>query len=144
MRFAILLTIPLLMAAPGCQFATRAPSPQWVADFRNTDAIVIRRNNSQNTISDVETITRLRRIYESAKWKPYWHTLPGNLGDRTIDLHRGDTKLRRFSYTGLLWETDSYTDNRTAELSESDAQWIESLFARVPTDTSSEAAEKSK
>ncbi|XZE52881.1 hypothetical protein SH139x_004588 [Planctomycetaceae bacterium SH139] len=144
MRLARLLIIPLLVAAPGCQLSSRAPNPQWVADFQKSDSILIRSHGKQYVISDTETINRLRNIYEDAKWKPYWHTLPGNLGDRTIDLQDGDTKLRHFSYTGSLWETESYTENRTAELPDSDAQWIASLFARVPNDASPETAQKAK
>lgn len=144
MRLAILLFVPLLAAVPGCLLSSRAPNPQWVADFQKTDSILLRSHDNQHVIADWETISRLRSIYENAKWKPYWHTLPGDLGHRTIDLYDGDNKLRHFSYTGSLWETESYTENRTAELSDSDAQWIESLFARVSNDVSSEAAERAK
>ncbi len=144
MRLARLFIIPLLAAAPGCQLSSHSPNPQWVADFQKTDSILIRVHDTQHAILDTETIKRLQDIYENAKWKPYWHTLPGNLGDRTIDLHDGDTKLRHFSYTGSLWETESYTENRTAELSISDAQWIESLFAQFPVDESYENPERAK
>ena len=144
MRLAILLIVPLLVAVPGCLLSSRAPNPQWVADFQKADSILIRSHDNQHVIADSETISRLRSIYENAKWKPYWHTLPNNLGDRTIDVYNGGNKLRHFSYTGSLWETASYTENRTAELSDSDAQWIESLFAHVPNDVSSEAAERAK
>jgi hypothetical protein len=139
MRLARLLIIPFLVAAPSCQLSSRAPDPQWVADFQKTDSIVIRVHGRQHLVSDAQTISRLRSIYENAKWKPYRHTLPGNLGDRTIYLQDGDTRLRHFSYTGSLWETESYTENRTAELSDGDRQWIESLFALVLNEVSDKA-----
>ena len=144
MKVARLLIILLPFAAHGCQLSSHAPNPQWVADFQKANSILIRNHDNPYAISDAETINRLRSIYENAKWKPYWHTLPGNLDDRTIDLHDGDTKLRHFSYTGSLWETESYTENRTAELADTDARWIESLFARVPDHESRAAAEKAK
>lgn len=144
MRLARLLIITLLIAAPGCLHSSRAPHPQWVADFQKADSIIIRIHNNQHQISDAETISRLRSIYETAKWKTYWHTLPGNIGDRTIYLQDGDTRLRHFSYTGSLWETESYTENRTTELSDRDRQWIESLFALVPNEVSKEASNKAK
>ncbi len=144
MRLATLLVISLLAAATGCRLSSRAPKPNWVADFKKADSILIRSHDNQYVISDAETISRLRNIYENARWKPYWHTLPGNLDDQRIDLQYGDTRLRHFSYAGSLWETESYTENRTAELSDSDAQWIESLFAHVPNGSSPGTAEKAK
>ena len=72
------------------------------------------------------------------------NTLPGNLGDRTIDLQDSDTTLRHFNYTGSLWETESYTENRTAESSDSDAQWIESLFTLVPDGETPATPDKAK
>lgn len=144
MRIARLLTIAVFVAGVGCLLPSSAPKRNWVADFQKTDTILIRTHNEQYQIADAKTISRLRSIYENAKWKPYWHTLPASLTDRTIELLDGDTKLRHFSYTGSLWETESYTENRTAELSHSDAQWLESLFADVPINASSEASKKAK
>ncbi len=144
MRLARLLITPFLVAAPGCLLSSRAPNPQWVADFQKTDSILIRGHDRQHLISDAETISRLRSIYENAKWKPYRHTLPGNLGDRTISLQDGGARLRHFSYTGSLWEAGSYTENRTAELSDDDRQWIESLFALVLNEESTETFDKAK
>jgi hypothetical protein len=125
----ILAVSPLLTC--GCRLASNEPNPQWLIDFQRTKSLLIQNHNVERAVSDSETISRLQSIYANAKWKPYWHTLPGNLGDRTIDLLDGETPLRHFSYTGSLWETDSYTENRTAELSGTDRQWIESLFAVV-------------
>ena len=134
------LTATLLIAhiaVTGCRMASHEPKPQWLADFGSADAISIRKQQQQRVVSDAETIARLKDIYANVEWKPYWHTLPGNLNERTIDLLDGENRLRQFSYTGALWETESYTENRTAELSETDRQWIESLFSAVPeSDTS--------
>lgn len=132
MRYATFLIVALFAGFAGCQLSSDRPSPQWLTDFNNTDSIRIRRHDDQLVISDSKTIDRLRSIYENSEWKPYRHTLPGHFGDRTIDLQDGETTLRQFSYTGSLWETESYTENRTAALSSSDSQWIDALFARVP------------
>lgn len=139
---ATLLTA--LVAVTGCRIASHAPNPQWLADFEKADAIMIEKHNQQVVVSDAEKINRLKDIYASAKWKPYWHTLPGHLNDRTIDLLDGEHRLRHFSYTGTLWETESYTENRTAKLSETDRQWIESLFSEVPEGETSPESEPAK
>ena len=67
MRFARLLIIPMLVAATGCQLSSHAPNPQWVADFQKTDSILIRSHDNQYVISDAETISRLRNIYEKSR-----------------------------------------------------------------------------
>ncbi|MGI9474745.1 MAG: hypothetical protein ACR2NZ_24650 [Rubripirellula sp.] len=79
-------------------------------------------------LTDDASMDRLRSIYSGAKWKTYWHTLPAHLSDKSIDLYRDDTRLQHFSYTGTLWEIEAYDKVRTAELSEDDRRWIESLF----------------
>lgn len=144
MRMATLAIVLPFLTFSGCQLSSPGPDPHWLVDFHNADSILIRNHHSQREISDAETVNRLRTIYENAEWKPYWHTLPGNLGDRTIELLDGETKLRQFSYTGTLWETESSTENRTAKLSDADAQWIESLFALVADGESSALHDKSK
>ncbi len=144
MRLGRLLMITFLVAAQGCLLSSRSPNPQWLADFQKTDSILIHSHGKKHRISDAETINRLRSIYENAKWKTYRTTLPGNIGDRTIGLQVGDTRLRHFSYTGLLWETGSYTEIRTAELSDHEMQWIESLFDLIPNEGATETSDKAK
>ncbi|WP_417393681.1 hypothetical protein [Gimesia sp.] len=62
-----------------------------------------------------------------------WHTLPGNLGMRTISLCAGENKLRTFDYLGkTLWESENYNQNRTTQLSAKDSQWLDSIFASIP------------
>lgn len=132
---AILWTVSIGLA--GCRIASNAPHPQWLADFQRADSVRVQKNDTHVTLTDSQTIERLRTIYATAKWKRYWHTLPGDLGEQTIELLDGETVLRRFSYAGDLWETASYTENRTTELTATDRQWIESLFDIVPNpDTS--------
>ena len=146
MRTLQLIAILLiaLVTVHGCRIASHAPNPQWLADFEKADAISIQKNNQQVALSDADTIDRLRDIYANAKWKLYWHTLPGHLNERTIDLLDGEDRLRHFSYTGSLWETESYTENRTADLSDSDRLWIESLFSALPEAEMSSEAEQAK
>ncbi len=127
-----LILVTVTIATAGCRLASNAPNAKWLTDFQRTNAILVTKNKVQTTISDPQTIDRLREIYANAKWKTYWHTLPGNLGEQTIALLDGENKLRHFDYTGALWESESYTENRTADLSEGDRQFIESLFTKFP------------
>lgn len=124
-----LFTLCLLIGSHGCGAVSKRPDPEWAKDFDKVDMIVLhRKGEAPISINDPVTIDRLRVIYNDSKWAPYWHTLPGNLGDQTIEIYDGNTKLRTFSYTGELWESESYTKNRTTELSDVDRQWIDSLF----------------
>lgn len=123
---------PLFIAGiVGCQLTSTAPNPQWLADFDKADSLLIQKHARKHVTSDPETIKRLQDIYENARWKPYRATLPAGLDARTINLQDRGTILRRFSYHGVLWETSSHTQCRTAEISGSDAAWIESLFTVV-------------
>jgi len=118
-----------MIGSLGCGSISTRPDPKWVKDLDNADTIVLRRKDAAPIrITNPETINHLRSIYTDSKWAPYWHTLPGDLDERTIEIYDGDTKLRAFSYTGTLWESESYTENRTTELSDVDRQWIDSLF----------------
>ena len=109
----------------------RAANPQWLADFERADSITIQTKGQSISIVDKEVLRRLVAIYTEANWKAYRHTLPGNVNDRTITLLDDGNALRRFSYTGELWETDSYTENRTAVLTDADRLYFDSLFAAV-------------
>ncbi|MFO0911423.1 MAG: hypothetical protein U0795_00580 [Pirellulales bacterium] len=131
MKVLALMLLSVTIMVAGCRLWSNAPNPQWLTDFQRTDAILVTKKNAQVTISDPQVIDRLRNIYANAKWKPYWHTLPGYIGDQTISLFDGETKLRHFDYDGGLWETESYNENRTAQLADADRQFIESLFNEV-------------
>ncbi len=120
------------MALVGCRSVSSRDSSEWIADLSRTDTIVIRVDEATLSITDNATVGRFAEIYANAKWEPYWHTLPANLGDRSIDLFAKGNKLQRFSYTGVLWENERYDSNRTAILATTDREWIEALFARVP------------
>lgn len=131
----IALLLAVTIATAGCRLASNAPNPKWMTDFQTANALRLTKGKSQITVSDPQAIDRLRDIYATAKWKTYWHTLPETLRERTIELLDGESKLRQFSYTGTLWETESYTENRTAKLAESDRRFIESLFAELPDES---------
>lgn len=124
----ILLFTPTLV---GCHSMTSRADPNWEADLKRADAVVVRNLTAEQRLTDPDVIDRLARIYRGAKWEPYWHTLPGNLGDRTIDVFLGEAKLRHLSYTGVLWENERYDSNRTASLTDSDREWLESLFDSI-------------
>ena len=121
------------VALVGCRSISSRASSEWIADLSRTDTIVIRVDDATLSITDNATVRRFAEIYTNAKWEPYWHTLPGSLGDRSIDLFAEGEKLQHFSYTGVLWEIERYDSNRTATLAATDREWIEALFARIPT-----------
>lgn len=132
LRFVRVILVAILAFTIGCRLASNAPAPQRLADFKQADGIVLKSNQGQQTISDQRVITRLERIYSEAKWIPYRDTLPGQLSQRSITLRDDQTPLCHFDYTGTLWEGGSYTELRTAELSEEDRRWLDSLFAMIP------------
>lgn len=117
----------------GCSSMSSQANQDWIADLNRTDTIVMHSNDATMSVTDDETIRRLTDIYSNAKWEPYWHTLPGNLGDRSIDLLADGERLRHFAYTGVLWENERYDSNRTATLLDADREWIEMLFDQIPT-----------
>ena len=117
----------------GCQSLPSSghADQNWLHDIENADSIVLRYDKSEQEFSDRDTIKRLAEIYANSKWETYWHTLPGNLGERTIDIYSDGTNLRHMSFTGVLWENERYDSNRTASLTQTDRDWIESLFNGV-------------
>ncbi len=119
----------------GCQSLPSSghADQNWLHDIENADSIVLRYDKSEQEFSDRDTIKRLAEIYANSKWETYWHTLPGNLGERTIDIYSDGTNLRHMSFTGVLWENERYDSNRTASLTQTDRDWIESLFNGVST-----------
>ena len=123
------------MMFTGCQSlpSSGRADQNWLHDIENADSIVLRYDKSEQEFSDRDTIKRLAEIYANSKWETYWHTLPGNLGERTIDIYSDGTKLRHMSFTGVLWENERYDSNRTASLTQTDRDWIESLFNGVST-----------
>lgn len=140
------VTLTLVFTATltaGCRSASSTPDPQWLADFQNANRIAITSNQGQQIIADPNLVARLEGIYRQATWKPYRDTLPGDLGERTIVLLDRHNELRRFNYTGTLWESNSYTEQRTAVLSEGDRKWLESLFVAIPAKDNSATAESS-
>ncbi|WP_199590193.1 hypothetical protein [Bremerella cremea] len=141
LRIVNLMLVSALATVAGCRLASSAPDPHWLADFQKADGIMIKTNHGQRTIAHPDAVARLERIYAEAKWKPYRDTLPGNLGQQKIVLLDGKADLRHFSYTGALWESTSYTEQRTAALSEEDRKWLEFLFAMIPQKDKAESAE---
>ncbi|MEL6110595.1 MAG: hypothetical protein AAFU85_31705 [Planctomycetota bacterium] len=128
-----LILIATIIGSVGCRLSSNVPRSTWQADFQKADSLLIRVGDRETVMTERAKIDRLNDIYVNARWKPYRHTLPGNLGEKVIVLRNGDDELRRFSYTGGLWETESYTRNRTARLSDEDAKWVKSLFRFEPT-----------
>ena len=117
----------------GCRSVPISPNADrtWVRDLNSADKIILNRNETKRTFVDRETIQRLSNIYANSKWETYWHTLPSNLGERTIDVYLDGSKIRRMAYTGVLWEFNSNDSDRTAPLNDVDRAWLESLFDSI-------------
>ncbi len=105
----------------------------WGHDLNRADTIVLNQNGRERTFVDLETISRLADIHAQSKWETYWHTLPCNLGERTIDVYLNGAKVRQMSYTGVLWEHNQGDSNRTTPLTDADRKWLESLFESIST-----------
>ena len=133
MRFCSVITLAVFALFCGCSFISRKPDAAWLDDFDHANAVVISRKGIPSvTITNGETLDRLRCIYASASWKPYIGTIPATPGQRTIAIAYHDEILRRFTTSlGLFWEYGSYDELRTTELSGADTQWIESLFDQI-------------
>lgn len=129
--------IPMIVAVSitllGCRSMSSRANPDWIADLNRADTIVIRVEDASTTIVDEDTIRRFVDIYANAKWEPYWHTLPADGWERSIELMVDGEQLRDFAYTGVLWESEGYDSNRTATLAAADQQWMESLFDEIST-----------
>ena len=143
-----LFTIAVLLLSPGfpgCQSISTRPDPEWLAAFDQTDSISLSRENDSSVRNkDPHAITRLRGIYENAKWKNYWHTVPASITWGTIYLHKGDTVLRHFSFDGNMWERDGLGGLRVAELTRQDREWIYAQFDIGSAASEGIAAEESR
>ncbi|MBL8820724.1 MAG: hypothetical protein JNL58_32175 [Planctomyces sp.] len=96
----------------GCTSISRKPDAAWLDDFDRANAVVIsRKGHPSVTITDGETLDRLRSIYARASWKPYIGTIPATIGQRTIAIAYHDEILRRFTTSlGLFGKTDRTTN----------------------------------
>ena len=123
----------LLTIFVGCRSLPISPNADrnWVNDFQLADKLVITSHGVNQEITDPTVLKRLAGIYSNAKFETYRHTLPATLGRQTIEIYSGDTKLRKMSYTGELWEHSQELADRTAKLTDQDRQWLESLFDSI-------------
>jgi hypothetical protein len=115
----------------GCSRLSKRPKNEWLLDLDRADTIVLRSDRSVVcSITDSDSIRRMRSIYADSKWVPYRATLPNGLDKKVIDICAGDSMLRRFSlFADELWECTSYTENRTTKLNAEDRQRLESMFS---------------
>ena len=123
----------LLTIFVGCRSLPISPNADrnWVNDFQLADKLVITSHGVNQEITDPTVLKRLAGIYSNAKFETYRHTLPATLGRQTIEIYSGNTKLRKMSYTGELWEHSQELADRTAKLTDQDRQWLESLFDSI-------------
>ncbi len=127
-----LVMLACLLTTLGCHTFSGRPDATWSADLARADAIEVRTKTGTIRITDADAIERLATIHSNATWSTYWHTLPGDLGDRSIYLLSDGKELRHFTYTGVLWESNAYDDNRMATLGATDRDWLDSLFGLIP------------
>ena len=130
MRILFLLSLAMSIAS-GCHLPSHAPDPNWIADLQRADRMRLESKDGSLEISDPQAVDRMRKIYAQSEWEPYWDTLMVDPENRSVTLYDGATKLRSFGYAGGLSEAGSYTDVRTAALSEVDREWFDSLFATI-------------
>jgi len=132
-RSAIVFVTLIGLASAGCHSLPMGPNANqhWVRELQHADILVLKREGIEKEIHDPQTIARLKKIYASAKFATYWHTLPATLGKRNIEFRSNGVPLRRLSFTGLLWESSKEKGHRTAKLKEEDRIWVESLFEAV-------------
>ena len=123
----------LLTIFVGCRSLPISPNADrnWVNDFQLADKLVITSHGVNQEITDPTVLKRLAGIYSNAKFETYRHTLPATLGRQTIEIYSGDTKLRKMSYTGELWEHSQKLADRTAKLTDQNREWLESLFDSI-------------
>ena len=131
---AIVLVLTIFV---GCRSLPISPNADrnWVDDFQIADKMVVTSYRVNWEITDPAVLKRLASIYSNAKFETYWHTLPANLGKQTIEVYSGDTKLRKMSYTGVLWEHSKEMADRTARLTVEDRKWLDSLFDSIARGT---------
>ena len=127
-----LVMLSCLLTTLGCHSFSGRPDAAWSADFARADAIEVRTKTATMRITDADAIDRLATIHSNATWSTYWHTLPGDFGDRSIYLYSDGEELRHLTYTRVLWESNAYDDNRTAKLRATDREWLDSLFDSIP------------
>ena len=137
------LTIVTAVLSVGCRSLPISPNADstWIQDLQRADSIVLklREIGAEQALTDQTSLTRFSNLYSSAKFETYWHTLPGNLGERTIEIYSNGEKLRKMSYTGVLWEHSDKLDDRIARLSDADSDWLEGLFEAMKTGSSQPA-----
>jgi hypothetical protein len=139
-RIALQMTAAACVAMSfGCQLIPHRAGRErrsWVAQ---ADSILLKKKatGKQFRLIESDDITQFCQMYASLKWKQYWHTVPVGLDARTMDLMNGETQLAHFSLFGELWEIESYSQMKTAELNSDQDKWLKSLFLRFDETSSS-------
>ncbi len=124
------------LALVGCRVLSTAPDRTIVEDFAEVNVLFLRKGDSPvKIVSDPVAITRLRRIYQDAKWRLFADTVPADIVD--IRCHQG--KSRRFTlYYGAGWLLEEKQPGdvwRKAYLDEPSRRWLDKLVAEVRTPT---------
>ena len=129
---------------PGCQLIPHRAGRERRSRLAQADSILLKKKvtGKKFRLTEVNDIAQFCQMYAALKWKQYWHTVPVGLDARTMDLMNGENRLAHFSFFGQLWEIESYTEMKIAELSADQMEWLTSLFDRN-VDTSSLAEQPS-
>lgn len=142
-RIALQITAATCFAVNfGCQFLPHRAGRERQSRVAQADSILLRKTaiGEPVRLTESDDVLQFSEIYASLKWKQYRQTVPAGLDARTMDLMNGETRLAHFSLCGELWEIDSYTKMKTAELSFEQDKWLKSLFLRF--DETSSPAER--
>jgi len=120
MRWIALLTVTI---AVGCSALNPLPRPSVMHTMKDVDRIVA----NGHEITDESTIEGLRKIYRTARWRPFLDTEP--LDQISIQIFRGDEKMLEFTY-GASWLMD---ESRKGMLNEEQQQWmIDHIRSKIP------------
>lgn len=108
----------------GCKSLSPFADRRVVAKFDQVDSIEVLSNRDiVRVIDDAATISRMKSIYENAKWRPWMDTMPS--GGRRFVCKAGDDVLFELIWVGWLieWEETS-GPIRKATLEPADSKWL--------------------
>lgn len=122
-RRSILLAI-LSSALTGCRSLSPFANRGIVAKFDEVDSIeVIDVQETVTVIEDSESIARIKKIYQNARWQPWMDTMPS--GGKHLVCRRGEDVLFELLWVGWLIEWSKSTGPmRKAKIDEVDDKWL--------------------
>jgi hypothetical protein len=113
----------------GCGMLSRMPDKNIVNKFDDVTSLRIPNKGHPIEITDPSSIRRLKTIYATARWKPFWDTMPNDVV--TIKCMQNDEELFQLLY-GATWLIEWHDDQRgrKAILDETSHEWLDELVQR--------------